>query len=109
MPILRLSEIKSQLQLDEDHDDDAYLLRIGAAAEEFVSLYCNRAIVADAADLPDPADDPTAMVATPMLKQAMLLMAGTYFDNRESVTPLKTQEVPLGFKDNADFYRIRHL
>lgn len=90
MKYLQLDELKQHCNVDGFfHDDDAILASIGEAVEKIVEMHI---------------DDPLEAIANEnggtlpqALKQAMLLLVGTYYANRESVAYGTPNEVPQAY------------
>ena len=74
---LQLNQIKKHLNIDEDFkNDDEYLLQLAQAAQNVVEVHLDRPLdrlVNEEGNLPS------------SLIQAMLLLVGTWYANRESV------------------------
>lgn len=88
MRYLQLDDIKKHCNVDEFyHDDDGYLASLGEAVERMVEMHIDD----DLEDLEQDGDIPQA------LKQAMLLLVGTYYANRESVAYGAPHEVPHAY------------
>ena len=75
---LQLNQIKKHLNIDEDfHSDDEYLVELAQAAQNVVEVHLDRPLdrlVNEEGNLPS------------SLIQAMLLLVGTWYANRESVS-----------------------
>lgn len=85
-----IDKIKKHLNIDSDFkDDDMYLMSLSEVAEQLVQRHIGR-------DLAKLADDNGGCVPSP-LEHAMLLMIGTLYSNRESITFGSAQEVPLAY------------
>jgi ATPase subunit of ABC transporter with duplicated ATPase domains len=83
----------------DDYDsDDAYLLQLGEAAEAMVCTIVNRSrgeiIAIGGGEWP------------PMLKQAVMLLAGHWFNQREAVAGVQMHEVPNGVSALTKPYRV---
>lgn len=96
MEFLQLEEIKKHLNIDEDFtDDDLYIESLGTVAENVVERHIDvklNTLDTEAGDLP------------PALRQAMLLLIGHLYANREAVGPVNDKELPLGYKYLLDLY-----
>ncbi|OAM77702.1 head-tail connector protein [Devosia elaeis] len=78
MALVDLDLVKKHLRVDWDDEDveiEAYL----AAAETIITEYLDRAILPTG---PVPEDNPTAMIVTPPITAAILLVTNDLFDNR---------------------------
>lgn len=82
-----LSEIKQHLQIDIDYiGDDEYLMSLIKVAEEIVSQHINRSL-SEYVELPAP------------IKQAILLLIGNYYSNREPITVgVQSYKLPLSYE-----------
>lgn len=88
MKYLELSRIKEHLNIDKDFtDDDLYLESLGDVSEQIVEQHIDRKL--------DDFDD--SNVPAPIL-HACLLLVGNFYNNRESVTNIKQNELPLGYR-----------
>lgn len=98
MKYLTLKLIKKHLNLDEDFTaDDSYLEVLGGAVEDAIEKNV---------------DEPLSILAEknggelPLaLQQAMLLLLGTYYSNRESIAFANPVEVPNTYNYLIDLYR----
>lgn len=102
MRYLLLDDIKKHCNIDEwFHDDDAYIASIGEAVERIVEL-----------NIDDSLDDVAEEYGGELpqaLKQAMLLLCGTYYANRESVAYGTPHSVPDAYSYIiALFQRYHH-
>ncbi len=66
-------------EIDEDGGEDLLLQSYWDAAKAHVEMHCDRKIVED-----EPTDD-SQMTLTPDVSQAILLLIGHWYANRESV------------------------
>lgn len=78
MALVDLDLVKKHLRVDWD-DEDTEIAAYQAAAETIVTEYLDRVVLAAG---PVPEDDPTAMVITPPITAAILLVTNDLFDNR---------------------------
>lgn len=77
------------LNLDESFEDDRqYVIQLINAAESMVAthLNCKLEDILEDGELP------------PQITQAILLLVGTLYANRESVAPISLVEVPLAYQ-----------
>lgn len=75
--LLKLSEIKLQLRLEDDYtEEDELLTVIGSAVQARTVSFLNRTLYAADADVPD--TDPDGLVMTDDIRLGMLLLA-THF------------------------------
>ena len=86
---LTKTEVRRHLNIDDDyHDDDELIVQYIQIAEDAVAKHLDR-------DLKEVCKDG---VLFPSVKGAILLLIGTYYANRESVTFGKPVEVPFTLK-----------
>lgn len=98
MKYLNLELIKSHLNLDADFTaDDTYLVMLGGVVEEAVKMHIDD-------DLDKLANDNNGVCPLP-LQQAMLLLLGTYYDNRENIAYSTNQEVGNTYTYLLDLYK----
>ncbi len=103
MRFLTLEQLRIQCRIDADFtDDDAYLTQLGEVAEEAVENDLNRRLYVT--DIPE--DDPTGLQVTLRHKQAMLLMVGNLYENREATSDLTMKEVPLAYQHLIEQDRV---
>ena len=103
MRFLTLEDIRTQCRIDEDAtDDDDYLSQLGEVAEEAVEYDLNRKLYVT--DIPE--EDSTGMQVTLRHKQAMLLMVGNLYENREATSDLTMKEVPLAYQHLIEKDRV---
>ena len=86
---LELNQIKKHLNIDEDFkNDDEYLLQLAQAAQNVVEVHIDRpldSLLNEEGNLPS------------SLIQAMLLLVGTWYANRESVSFAGTYVLPHSY------------
>lgn len=84
----KLNEVKLHLQIDNDYiGDDEYLMSLIEVAEEIVSQHINRSL-----------DEYTPALPAP-IKQAILLLIGNYYSNREPIViGTITNKLPLSYE-----------
>jgi hypothetical protein len=99
MKYLTLKQIKDQLNIDQNFvDEDDFLNQLGDVAEEVVQLHVN-------SNLDDIIADNKGVLPKPLM-QAMLLMCGNLYNNREMVSfSTKTLAIPYNFEYLLDFYK----
>lgn len=98
MQYLTLDIIKKHLNLDSDFtDDDSYLEMLGGVVEQVVEKHIDVKFevlkTENGGELPLP------------LKQAMLLLLGTYYSNRENIAFASGAEVPTTYKYLISLYQ----
>lgn len=85
MAVTSLELLKKHVRADDFSDDDEYLTHLLEAAEEYVAKATNRTaeeLTGDTGKLPV------------MLQQAVLLIAGHWYNQREAVSSVQMAEVP---------------
>jgi len=99
--MIDLSRVKLHLRVDSDEED----LLIGGyieAAKSHVAMHCDRELVETVPNGPD------QMGLTPDVEQALLLLVGHWYANREAVvTGVTTTTVPLAV-ERLLMYRKRY-
>ncbi len=94
---LQLYQVKKHLNInDEFHDDDEYLVDLSMVAENIVQKH----IDVELQDL----EDGVGNLPAP-LTQAMLLLVGNYYANRESVAFASAQPLPHAFEYIIALYK----
>lgn len=90
---------KKHLNVEQDFtEDDEYILGLIQVAEEAVKVHVNE-------DLGSIAEKNGGCIPTPLL-QAMLLMVGNLYQNRELVTPgIRISQLPFNYQYLIDLYR----
>lgn len=93
---LKLEQVKQHLNIDSDFkDDDQYLVHLISVSESAVSTHLNIAL----SELEVGGELPPAII------QAMLLMVGTLYGNRESITYSSVMEIPLCYQYLINLYK----
>lgn len=94
---IQLYQVKKHLNIDEDfRDDDEYLMSLVEVAEKVVE----RNIDTKLRQL----EDGDGFIPSPLI-QAMLLLIGNFYANRESVAFASSSQVPLSYNYLIDLYR----
>lgn len=94
---IQLYQIKKHLNIDSDfHDDDEYLMQLEQVAEKVVE----RNIDTDLWKL----EDGEGNIPFPLI-EAMLLLIGNFYANRESVAFAQSTNVPFSYQYLIDLYR----
>lgn len=92
-----LADAKKHLNIDEDFkDDDMYIASLVQVAEEIVAKDIDTKLSDlenEDGDIPNP------------LKQAMLLLVGNFYANRESVAYASMTKVPYSYQYLIDLYK----
>ena len=90
MIYLKLYQIKRHLNIDERfQEDDEYLLELAEVAQAAVEKHLDR-------KLSDIAKDNGGVLPPPIV-HAMRLLIGEYYQQRESISYIQTQVVPLAY------------
>lgn len=94
---ITLEEIKKHLNIDSNFtDDDNYLLSLEKVAEDSVSKHIDNDLINlenENGEIPN------------ALKHALLLMIGTFYSKRESVSFASVTEVPLAYEYLLSLYK----
>ncbi|CBJ79817.1 hypothetical protein XBJ2_2290008 [Xenorhabdus bovienii str. Jollieti] len=98
MPLPTIEELRLQCKIDETQDDDL-LLNYLASAREKAENYLNRKLYEDR--VPD--DDLDGILITPLIKLALMLAVGFWYEHREP------NVLASGFKELLNDYRIRPM
>ena len=86
---LQLYQIKKHLNIDEDfHSDDEYLVELAQAAQNVVEVHLDRPL--------DSLENEEGYIPS-SLTQAMLLLVGTWYANRESISFAGTYVLPHSY------------
>ncbi|PUA43458.1 phage gp6-like head-tail connector protein [Pseudomonas protegens] len=97
--MLDLARVKLHLRVDVD-DEDALIEGYIAAAKSHIAQHCDRELVESG-----PVTEPDQMGLTADVEQAILLLVGHWFENREAVAS-GLSAVPLAV-DRLLWYRKR--
>ena len=93
---ISLDHIKRHLNIDEDYiAEDNYIMALVDAAEDVIERHINQSL----ADLEDNGTIPMG------LQQAICLLVGNWYNNRESVSTINMTEVPLAFQYLINTYK----
>jgi hypothetical protein len=96
--MISLERIKKHLNIDDYFvDDDLYLLSLRDVAIETVERDLGFTLY----DIYDECD---CTIPEP-IKQAILLMIGTFYNNRESIAAAQLHPIPLSYQYLLDLYR----
>ena len=94
---IQLYQVKKHLNIDEDfHDDDEYLMSLVEVAEKVVEKNIDTNL--------KKLEDGDGFIPSPLI-QAMLLLIGNFYANRESVAFASSSEVPQSYNYLIDLYR----
>ncbi|MBD2797731.1 phage gp6-like head-tail connector protein [Xenorhabdus sp. 18] len=98
MPLPTIDELRLQCKVDETQDDELLLAYL-ASAREKAENYLNRKLYEEVV----PESDPDGMLITPLIKLALMLAVGFWYEHREP------HVLASGFKELLDDYRIRPI
>lgn len=97
MTYLTVEKVKQHLNIDSYYtDDDTYLASLIDVVQNVVEKHIDNSLVtlqSEGGELPPP------------LLHAMLLLIGSFYNNRESVSNLTMKEVPLGYNYLLDLFK----
>ncbi|EMF5211758.1 hypothetical protein A3460_05435 [Enterobacter roggenkampii] len=103
--LLTLEEIKHQLRLEEDYnEEDEHLTMLGKAAQARTVSFLNRTLYSESAGVPD--TDPNGMIMTDDIRLGMLLLVTHFYENRSSVSEVEKAEMPQSFTWLVGPYRF---
>lgn len=86
---LQLNQVKKHLNIDEDfHSDDEYLVELAQAAQNVVEVHLDRPL--------NRLENEEGYIPS-SLTQAMLLLIGTWYASRESVTFASNTVLPHSY------------
>lgn len=92
---ITLEEARRHLNLDDHfHEDDEYIRSLIEVSEEAVARRIDR-------PLKDCVDEDTGKLRA-SVRHGVLLLLGTYYNQREATSPQQIREVPLAFDFLAD-------
>lgn len=95
MSLPTIEELRQQCRIDTE-DEDALLLGYLSAAKEKAGNYLNRTLHDDSV----PEDDSNGIAITSIIKLALMLAVGFWYDTRE------LKKIPQGFYELLGDYRI---
>lgn len=94
---LQLYQIKKHLNIDEDfHSDDEYLVELAQAAQNVVEVHLDRPL--------DSLENEEGYIPS-SLTQAMLLLVGTWYASRESVSFASNSVLPHSYDYIISLYK----
>ncbi|GLQ31660.1 head-tail connector protein [Litoribrevibacter albus] len=103
--MLSLDELKTHLRID-GNDEDGYLSSLCTMVSEVVEADLNRKLYADQAALDaDSEATENALIVNETIKAAGKLLAGHFYENRESTTVRSLKEAPMSYRFLIDKYR----
>lgn len=98
MATTKLELLKKHVRADDFSDDDEYLAHLLNAAEEYVTTATNRAV-------PELLEMGGGEELPASLQQAVLLIAGHWYNQREAVSGVQMAEVPYTLQALVKPYR----
>lgn len=102
MNLPTIEELKQQVNVDHD-DDDNLLLTYSSAAKTTIENHINRKLYEDS--VPD--DCSNGMVINNVIKVAIMMLVAHWYDNREAVAVNSSAVVlPLAYQMLINPYRI---
>ncbi|EOC1288916.1 phage gp6-like head-tail connector protein [Cronobacter muytjensii] len=100
--ILKLEQIKAQLRIEPDFDEEDELLTLlGGVVESRTANYLNRKLYEG--DVPETDED--GLTVSDDIRQAMLMLCTHFYEHRSSVSDSEMPEMPQAFKWLVDPYR----
>lgn len=90
----QMLQVKKHLRVDHNDEDDLIAVYV-AASVDFVEYYCDGMLVTEITPPADDKEPPREVLFTSGVWQAMLLLIGQYYANREASAPSQT-EIPFG-------------
>lgn len=90
----QMSLVKKHLRVDHDEEDDL-IKGYADASVDFVEFFCDGSLVNALTPAIDDEEPPREVLFTSGIWQAMLLLIGQYYANREASAPNQT-EIPFG-------------
>lgn len=94
---IQLYQVKKHLNIDEDfRDDDEYIMQLVEVAEKVVERNIDTKL--------EMLEDGDGLIPSPLM-QAMLLLIGNFYANRESVAFASSSNVPYSYQYLIDLYR----
>jgi len=100
--MISLEQVKYQCRIEQDENEEDVLLEgYIRAARSHCQAWLDRTIYETAV----PSDDPDGVINNDSIDQAMLLLVGHWYANREAVTDSNMTEVPLGVHHLLQPYR----
>ncbi|MBS6032040.1 MAG: head-tail connector protein [Pantoea sp.] len=90
----QMTLVKKHLRVDHDDEDDL-IKAYAEASVDFVEFFCDGALVTALTPAVDDEEPPREVLFSSGIWQAMLLLIGQYYANREASAPNQT-EIPFG-------------
>ncbi len=102
--MIELSDVKYQLRIEQDDStEDAYLNMLVRAVQSYVDTYLNRLVQWERRSR----GTDTEIPMYDDIKIACLMLIGTWYENRESVSAFTLKEVPMATEMLLSPYRIQ--
>ena len=101
MAIIDLDEIKEQLRIDFDDDDDILQRKLDAAQNHLERLLGYKIET----EYPPTAGNPPASTVPPALRECVCQLAGHWYENREATIPDAVQVMPISVDDVVREFR----
>lgn len=103
--LLTLEEIKRQLRLEDDYnDEDELLMLLGGAVQRRTESFLNRTLYDVNSGVSD--NDPDGLILTDDIKLGMLLLVTHFYENRSSVSEVEKTEMPQSYTWLVGPYRF---
>lgn len=103
--LLTLEEIKRQLRLEADYnDEDELLTLLGGAVQRRTENFLNRTLYDANSGVSD--NDPDGLALTDDIKLGMLLLVTHFYENRSSVSEVEKTEMPQSYTWLVGPYRF---
>ncbi|MCA4113376.1 head-tail connector protein [Serratia marcescens] len=102
----QLAQIKLHVRVDHDADDELIKTYLDAAVD-YVENYCDGKLVTELTPIVEVDIPPREIIFTAGIWQAMLLLIGHYYSNREAVGQSQI-EIPLGVESLLYRHRKWH-
>ncbi|EMH4032910.1 TPA: phage gp6-like head-tail connector protein [Serratia marcescens] len=102
----QLAQIKLHIRVDHDADDELIKTYLDAAVD-YVENYCDGKLVVEITPIVESETPPREIIFTAGIWQAMLLLIGHYYSNREAVGQSQI-EIPLGVESLLYRHRKWH-
>jgi len=99
MPLITIDAARKHLRIDDETDEIQVYIN---AAEEYAQQFLNRRVH----ELTVPVEDETGIVVNDLIRAGILLILGHLYLNRETVTDVTVNEVPMGALHLLQPYRI---
>lgn len=99
--MIDVEKVKKHLNIDDEYNgDDNYIASLISVAKEIVEKHINQNLTSICEE--------NDGILPKALEQAMLLLIGTYYANRETITYTSATELPLSYSYILDLYKCYH-